>query len=184
MHDPVPGVPRGTRNAADLARVLALTTAASPRDNSVAATLRWETEVTAEFGRETWSLVVPEGWRAWHDSECATLVGPGSFGALQISAAFKGSEVLDADLRDFASEHLDAGAMPSAIQAGDFVGFEISLRDGDRFWRRWYLRHATQVLFVTYNCDLESRGTEDGAIREALSTLAAKERDLGRRGEP
>jgi hypothetical protein len=53
--------------------------------------------MTARFGRQTWSLVVPEGWRAWQDEECATLVGPGGIGGLQISAYFKDSEVLDTD---------------------------------------------------------------------------------------
>jgi hypothetical protein len=31
--------------------------------------------MVARFGRETWSLVVPDGWRAWHGDECATLMG-------------------------------------------------------------------------------------------------------------
>jgi len=140
--------------------------------------------VTAEFGRETWSLAVPEGWRAWHDPECATLVGPGDIGSLQISAAFKESEVLEADLRDFASKHLDAGARPSATHAGDFVGFEIAFSDGDKFWRQWYLRNGRQMLFVTYNCDLDSRGTEEEPIREALASLVAKGRDVDKPLQP
>lgn len=132
----------------------------------------------AKFGRETWSLTVPEGWRAWHDPECATLIGPGDIGALQISAAFKESDVLEQDLRDFASEHLDAGARSRATQAGDFVGFEVAFSDGDRFWRRWYLRHRGQALFITYNCDLASRGAEDAPLREALASLSARGDDV------
>ncbi len=54
--------------------------------------------MNARFGRETWSLRPPEGWRAWHDAECATLVANDEIGALQISAAFKDSEVGDDDL--------------------------------------------------------------------------------------
>jgi hypothetical protein len=132
----------------------------------------------ARFGRETWSLVVPDGWRASHDQECATLVGPREEGVLQISVAFKDSEVVDADLRDFAVEHLEAGAKPQPTEAGEFVGFEISFGDDERFWRQWYLRNGRQVLFVTYTCVLELRGVEDGPIDSALSSLVASGQDV------
>jgi|GEM_PF-866899 len=135
--------------------------------------------MNARFGRETWSLRPPEDWRAWHDAECVTLVADDEIGALQISAAFKDSEVLDADLRDFAADHLEAGAKPWPTEAGDFVGFEISFSDDERFWRQWYLRNGRQVLFVTYNCALDYRGAEDlwvgepvGGIQDTLQSLA------------
>jgi len=130
--------------------------------------------LVARFGTETWALVVPDGWRAWHDDECATLVGAGEIGALQISAAFKDSEVVDTDLREFAAEHLEKGARLRATDAGDFVGFEIAFNDHERFWRQWYFRSGRQMLFVTYNCGLESRGVEDRPIRAALRSLTAR----------
>ena len=98
--------------------------------------------MNTRFGRETWSLLVPEDWDAQHDEECATLIG--EIGALQVSAAFKETEVLDSDLRDFASDHIDAGAAPRPMQAGDFVGFEIAFGDDECFWRHWYLRNDKQ----------------------------------------
>ena len=45
--------------------------------------------MTSRFGRASWSLVVPDGWRAWHDEKCATLVGDDEIGAFQISAAVR-----------------------------------------------------------------------------------------------
>jgi len=133
--------------------------------------------MVGRFGRETRSLVVPDGWRAWHDDECATLMGPREVGALQISAAFKDSEVVD-DLREFAAAHLEAGAKPQPTEAGDFMGFEIAFSDEERFWRHWYLRNGRQLLFVTYNCGLESRGVEDGPVGAALASLAARGHDV------
>lgn len=132
----------------------------------------------SRFGSESWSLVVPDGWRASHDDGRATLIAPREVGALQISASFKDSEVVDADLRAFAADHLDAGATPLPTEAGEFVGFEIAFSDDDRHWRQWYLRHGRQMLFVTYNCDLECRGVDDGPIGSALSSLMASGRDL------
>ncbi len=68
---------------------------------------------------------MPDGWRAWQDDECATLVADDEIGALQVSASFKDSAVLDEDLLDFASEHLDSGRGAQLTRAGDSVGFEI-----------------------------------------------------------
>jgi hypothetical protein len=99
-------------------------------------------------------------------------------GALQISAAFKDREVVDADLRDFAADHLNAGANPRPTEAGEFVGFEISFSDGERFWRQWYLRNGRQAIFVTYNCGLASRGVEDGPLGAALASLQARGHDV------
>lgn len=129
--------------------------------------------MNARFGRETWSLVVPPNWRAWHDTECATLVADEEIGALQISAAFKDTDVTDDDLREFASDHLEAGAKSRPVSVGEFVGFEICCGDDDTFWRQWYLRNGQQMLFVTYNCALESRGIEDTAVASALNSLSA-----------
>jgi hypothetical protein len=130
------------------------------------------------FGTDTWTLQVPSGWRAWHDEECSTLVGPGDLGALQVSAASKDSEVLDQDLRDFASKHLAAGAHAEPAEAGDYAGFEIAFRDGDRYWRQWFLRRGRQALFVTYNCALDHRGAEDDAVRQALASLRQAGQDV------
>lgn len=82
------------------------------------------------------------------------------------------------DLRDFAAEHLKAGAKPRATEAGDFLGFEICYGDEERFWRQWYLRNGSQMLFVTYNCGLESRGVEDDRVGVALASLAARGHDV------
>ena len=64
------------------------------------------------------------------------------------------------------------------MEAGDFVGFEIAFNDDERFCRQWYLRNGSQVLFVTYNCDLESRGVEDCPIASALASFVASGQDI------
>lgn len=127
--------------------------------------------MASRFGTDTWTLQVPSGWRAWHDEECTTLVGPGGLGALQVSVAVKDSEVLDEDLRDFASEHLAAGAHAEAAEAGDYAGFEVAFSDGERYWRQWFLRRGRQALFVTYNCEGGHRGADDDAVRQILASL-------------
>jgi len=134
--------------------------------------------MTSRFGTDTWTLQVPSGWRAWHDDECSTLVGPDDIGALQVSAARKDSDVLDQDLCEFASEQLAAGAHAEPAEAGDYAGFEIAFSNGDRYWRQWFLCRGRQALFVTYNCALDDRGAEDDAVRQALASLRQVGQDV------
>ena len=140
--------------------------------------------MTGRFGRETWSVVVPSGWRARHDDACATLVADHPIGAVQISAAFKDSEILDADLQDFAAEHLGRGATALSRRAGAFVGFEIAFRDEAHCCRQWYLRSGRQMLFVTYNCRLEQQGVEDEVVELILDSLLANRGAPGSSSDP
>lgn len=82
------------------------------------------------------------------------------------------------DLREFAAQHLEAGAKPRPTEARDFVGFEICYAEEERVWRQWYLRNGRQMLFVTYNFGLESRGVEDGRVGAALAPLLARGHDV------
>ena len=125
------------------------------------------------FGRDTWSIQPPLGWSAWHDAECATLAGEPEIGALQISAAFKESDVSHEDLLDFASDHIDAGARAAEVVAGTFQGITFCYGDGEFHWQQWYLRDGRQMLFVTYNCPVERKGAEDDVVSKALNTLSS-----------
>lgn len=125
------------------------------------------------FATANWSIHIPEGWTASEDPECVTLTGSAPIGALQISASFKRTEVFDSDLREFASDHLDAGAVPAEVHAGDFVGLEFAFDTEDACWRQWYLRYSNMMLYVTYNCDLADRGAEDAAVNSAVGSLKA-----------
>jgi hypothetical protein len=124
------------------------------------------------FGTPNWSLTVAAGWNAYHELECATLVHDPSGGALQISAAFKDSDVTDEDLLDFAAEHIESGRKGVQVQLGDFRGWAFTYVMTGAFWRCWYLRRESQALFVTYNCPVEERGAEDSDVDQMLGSLS------------
>ena len=119
----------------------------------------------------SWELDLPSDWTAESDDTCVTLERAGGVGALQISGAQKDGEVTDEDLRDFASERLDAGAVASAAVCGDYFGFSLRYREDSSYWRQWYLRSSQSMLFVTYNCAEESRGVEDAEVDRVVGTL-------------
>jgi len=81
-----------------------------------------------QFGTASWQLDLPPDWQGTFDEDCSTIVRTQGTGALQLSGARKDEEVTDADLRDFAAEHLDAGATAHPVQLGDFSGFRTHFR--------------------------------------------------------
>ncbi len=119
-----------------------------------------------------WSVAIPDTWIGTHHAECVTLEAIKPVGALQISGHTKDSEVSDDDLRDFADEHLKAGARPVPANFGNYSGFSIAYGRDGFFWQEWYLRRGRHMVFATYNCAESSRGKEDSAVNEILSSLS------------
>jgi len=125
-----------------------------------------------QFGRETWSLSVPDGWTAHHDDECATLLGPGEGAVVQISAYFKDSDFIDEDLLEFASDQIDAGLTPISDQAGVFQGFRFEWREEQESFQFCYFRHSRQMLFVSYIDEYPIPIQSERHFREILDSLS------------
>ena len=130
--------------------------------------------MSAYFGGESWQVMLPKGWHGRHDPECETICSDDAVGALQISCAYKEGRVRDDDLRDFAEEHLVAGAKTRKVEIGAFSGFEFCYEKDGRYWRQWFLRNGSVALFVTYNCDLADAGVENGQVQSILRTLGLR----------
>lgn len=129
----------------------------------------------SDFASAYWRISVPPAWAARNDPECASFERHGGVGSLQISAARKAGLVTDDDLRDFANDHLRAGAKTKDLQLGDFSGFVLRYRDEENYWRQWFLRCGATAVFVAYNCPLESEGEEDEIVDSVLGTLRAQQ---------
>lgn len=128
-----------------------------------------------EYVSAYWTVSLPIDWIATNHPECATFERQVGVGALQISAAHKEGLVTDEELREFAGDHLSAGATTKNLRLGDFEGFTFRYRDGDRNCRQWFLRCAATAVFVTYNCPLESKGEEDEMVDSILGSLRAQQ---------
>ncbi len=111
-----------------------------------------------------WTAVVPEVWRYQLDENPVLLEGPEQIGALQISVAFKDDFVEDDDLRDFAKEHLEAGAIPQDFVSDTMRGFSLSFNIDGTYWRHWYLRSTRMMVYGTYNCEDVDRHTETASV--------------------
>ena len=82
----------------------------------------------------------------------------------------------DEDLRDFAVDHVEAGADLTSVSFGDFTGFHVSYRVEDQeFWCEYWLRSAQVMIYVTYNCALSEKDNELSTINDILKSLAHDE---------
>ena len=116
----------------------------------------------------TWSLRLPKGWTTEQDEDCTTMHADPPVGALQISAYEKDGEVTEADLVELAG---DDAPEREPVACGAFVGFVGTTRSDGEFWRQWYLRAGSTVLFATYVCTDDLEGIEDELVDAALDTL-------------
>ena len=128
-----------------------------------------------EYTTEWWSVQLPADWSSEEHSECVALFADSGIGALQISAARNNNgPATDDDLRDFAKEHLDAGALIKPVKCGTFTGFYFHYSIDDTYHRQWWLRCDDTVVLTTYTCDLNQKGQEDTVVDDILSTLRKK----------
>lgn len=124
------------------------------------------------FQTPLWTINLPDDWEEEEDEEGISLFHPESSGMLRISAMERDGEIGDDFLDYMAAEHLEAGAEPDEVECGDFDGLEVSYADGDHYWREWFLRAGSVMLYVTYHCPLADEGLEDDTVDAVLETLS------------
>ncbi|VAW96483.1 hypothetical protein MNBD_GAMMA21-1030 [hydrothermal vent metagenome] len=118
-----------------------------------------------------WQVTVPESWNIESEDEMTSMYDPDGMGTLVISSVVEDEAIGDEYIEDLVIEHLDAGAELHHEVFGPFTGVGCCFEaDGD-YWCEWYLCHENMLLFVTYNCDLESEGEEDDLIESILDSL-------------
>ena len=115
---------------------------------------------------------LPDDWGGEQDDTCTSMFSESGVGALQVSAARNSNgPATDDDLRDFAKEHLDAGAPIKPLTCGAFTGFYLHYSTDDMYQRQWWLRCGDTVVLATYTSDLEEKGKEDAVVDGILNTL-------------
>lgn len=123
-----------------------------------------------------WSLELPSGWFGTDDDGCISFANVDGVGALQISAYGSGNqEVTDEDLEELSRSDRPQNLTTEKVAYGQFVGLGICERTVTGYWRKYWLRAGSALLFVTYNCSLEHEGIEDDKVDRILHSLALSE---------
>jgi len=124
------------------------------------------------YESEWWTINFPNDWEAEEGEESIAIYSEQGVGAVQVSAARTGNgPVTDADLRDFAKEHLEAGARTKDVNCGDFVGFYFHFGTEDMYQRQWWLRHDDTMVLVTYTAAPEDKGKEETVVDGIVASL-------------
>lgn len=127
----------------------------------------------SEFQGNSWKVQLPEGWLGEHDEECSTIYHPEGVGALQISSYSKSDTVTEADLKNMAQDHIDAGANLAKASAGEFSGFTLAFGSDGEFWQFWYVGKGNTALLLSYNCEEADLGPERDYAKNIVANLRA-----------
>jgi hypothetical protein len=123
-----------------------------------------------------WCVELPQGWLGDEDEGCVTFVNVDGAGALQISAYGKSDkEVADEDSENFSQDDRKRNPSTKKVSYGQFVGIGICERTVTRYWRKYWLRAGSVLLFVTYNCKLDDEGIEEREVDRILHSLTLNE---------
>lgn len=123
------------------------------------------------FKSDGWSVELPEEWQQETDNNLYTFYHPNGVGALQVSGFTKDGAVTESDLKELASEHIDAGAITKPIESSSVMGMTLAFGLNDEFWQYWYIGIGNKALLVTYNCDEQDKEKEINTIKVIVSSI-------------
>ena len=125
-----------------------------------------------------WLLDIPPEWETGQEEELIVIGDEDGVGEISITTLVKeDSPIDDAELLEFAAETAQLAGKGTAVECGDFQGHYYSFKDDTEAVREWYLALEGYLLLVTYCCDLDNAGMDDGAVDDILSTLMIRPTD-------
>jgi len=128
------------------------------------------------YNSDWWSIDLPVGWVRREDQECTTFTSTSSPGVLQVSAARKPNGAVSVeDLQDFASDFVNGTGSFKAIGSGATSGITYESVQNGRYWKKWWLKKGSTIVFLTYNIAEESKGEDWVAIDRMVSTVTIHE---------
>jgi hypothetical protein len=128
------------------------------------------------FSSAWWSVRLPAGWFAKAEQHGATLSRSPGFGTLQISSARKDTAITVDDLTGFAVERVGSKADLEPVSFGAFSGFQYSRTGEHQYWREWWLKCGSLMIYATYVAPEDKTGKQSheeladvGAILKSLA---------------
>lgn len=126
----------------------------------------------SKISRGSWTLVLPNNWSIVdEDGEVVSVAASNGVGVLQLSSYFKDDLVTDSDLVEFAEKSGRQRHNLNAVELGEFTGLAVGELSNNVRVRFWFLRCRSTMLFATYNCEADCKGTEDEEADAILSSL-------------
>jgi hypothetical protein len=125
-----------------------------------------------EYKAEWWSIDMLPEWGVSEDEECTSFFASPQLGVLQVSAARKPTEdVTQEDIAEFAYDSQIPSEAIRPVSASHVSGLYAEYEEDGRYWRQWWLKGKSVLLFVTYNVAPEDKDSESAAIDALISSL-------------
>ena len=119
-----------------------------------------------------WSLKLQTGWVAHENADCVSFSATPSGGVLQVSAIRKPSgPVTSQDLHDFASGSRGGVKNLQHVELSQISGIASEYVREKRYWREWWLKKGSTVVYLTYNVAAAARETEVDVIDKMISSV-------------
>ena len=126
-----------------------------------------------QFNGVWWSLTLPTGWTGEFEEECTTFHGSPSLGIIRISSARKGTgAATDEDLEEFAEGRL-RGPAAQRISFSNFTGFSLEYIKEGTFWKEWWLKAGSLIVYITYNVEQSKLHGERDVMEQIIRSLAS-----------
>jgi hypothetical protein len=122
-----------------------------------------------------WVLDLPDEWQAEEDEGTVVIGDEDGVGAIEITA-LEADDVArnEAGFQQLAEQLLDIEQKGEKVAIGALRGLYFHYVDGDDAVREWLLDADDVVLLISYSCDCDNAGMDDGVVDEILSTLELK----------
>lgn len=122
-----------------------------------------------------WIIELPDEWEAEQDEETILISDEDGVGEIALTTLEKeAGSVSEQELKEYAQDVEQEVGQGQPIELAEFHGYYFSYVDQGDAVREWYLRFENLLLLITYSCDEENAGMDDGAVNDILSTLFIK----------
>ena len=123
-----------------------------------------------------WSLPLSEEWQTETDEDTIIVFDEDGVGSLEFTVLeFDDGEPGPQDLDALAQQIIPDGIAGVAAECGAWRGLRFEYVEDEDCCRDWLLLCQQKVLLVSYTCELDDRGMDDGAIDEILSDLRGRD---------
>ncbi len=121
--------------------------------------------MATRFSAGWWSAELPPDWHGEIGENGVGFEHNPPLGWLQVTAAHKRTAITDEDLKQFMGERVSAAA---PLQTVSYDGFSAEHEDEESFWREWWLRRGTMMIYATYNVPKEQKNDSELAQAEQI----------------
>jgi hypothetical protein len=122
-----------------------------------------------------WLLDLPDEWEAEQDEETIIVGDEDGVGALEITTLTHGSTDVDfSDLDALAKEIVPVATPGKAVTLANMPGRYFQYEEEGDAVREWLITDGEILLLITYSCDIENAGLDDGTVDDILETLDRK----------